>query len=81
MNTHDDICDCIITKYHDLLPFPLPLACTSGDLRINGTLSLAGRLEVCFNNTWGTVCADGFGPQEAVVACRQMGFSDAGKYK
>lgn len=53
-------------------------ACTNGDLRINGTSTLAGRLEVCYNNTWGTVCSDGYGPQEAVVACRQMGFSDAG---
>lgn len=59
-----------------------PSACTSGDLRIVGTngLTLAGRLEVCFNNTWGTVCDDAFGPQEAVTACRQMGFSDAGVY-
>ena len=61
------------------------LACANGDLRINSTnipggSTLAGRLEVCYNNTWGTVCSDGYGPQEAVVACRQMGFSDAGAH-
>ena len=54
-------------------------ACTNGDLRINGTITLAGRLEVCYNNTWGTICDDAFGPQEAVTACRQLGFSDAGR--
>lgn len=55
------------------------LACKSGELRIAGRVSLAGRLEVCWNNAWGTICDDEFGPQEAIVACRQMGFSDAGK--
>lgn len=54
------------------------LACTTGDIRINGTTTLAGRLEVCNNNVWGTVCDDAFGVNDAVVACRQMGFSDAG---
>ena len=56
-------------------------ACTNGDLRLdNGTTgNLFGRVEMCYNNVWGTVCQDNFGPQEAVVACRQLGFSDAGE--
>ena len=53
----------------------------SGALRlvaINGqtlpTLT-AGRLEVSYNGQWGTVCYDNFGPTEASIACRQLGFS------
>ena len=34
-----------------------------------------GRLEVFLNGQWGTVCYDGFGSEEATVACGQLGYS------
>ena len=36
------------------------------------SMSIAGRLEVCINNAWGTVCDDRFGNEDAAVACSQI---------
>ena len=33
-----------------------------------------GRLEVKYNNTWGTVCQRGFTMQSANVVCKQLGY-------
>jgi len=54
--------------------------CLQNHIRLSGgTNALTGRVEVCNNNAWGTVCNAGFGTAEANVACRQLGFSGSGK--
>ena len=50
--------------------------CNDGDIRLaGGTLEEEGRVEICMNEVWGTVCDDLFTAAEANVACGQLGYS------
>lgn len=51
-----------------------------GNIRlVNGSTPYEGRVEMCYNTQWSTVCDDGWGTNDAGVACRQLGFSPWGK--
>ena len=58
--------------------------CTDGDIQIipyNSYNKQMGRIEVCVNGSWGTVCSDFFDDNDAKVACRQLGYSYLGMLK
>ena len=49
--------------------------CYTGSARlVGGENSAVGRVEVCNDNTWGTVCDLGWDDQDADAACMSAGF-------
>ena len=70
-------------KLTQMPPQPTPLPQTPcfdfGVRLINGTNIYEGRVEICFNNTWGTVCDYDWDALDAAVVCKQLGFSTSGK--
>ena len=56
-----------------------PINCTTGDIRlVGGTKDYEGRLEVCINNVWGTVCGIWWDILDTIVACKQLGHQELG---
>ena len=52
--------------------------CEDGDVRLVRGYSLRGRVEVCYDGVWGTVCSRGWSREDANVVCRQLGLSGSG---
>ncbi len=55
--------------------------CSDGDIRlvnpnaVAGSTNLDGRVEICLDEQYGTVCSVGFDRAEAQVICGQLGYS------
>ena len=58
------------------------LGCTTGVVRLLGSdYANRGRIKICVNNTWGTVCNDGFDNYDTRVICRQLGYHAGNIYQ
>ena len=61
-----------------------PGGCSHGDIQLASRtddsvqLFSEGRLEMCVNNVWSTVCGTAFSAFDGHVACVQLGFVDPG---
>ena len=52
-------------------------SCSAGDIRlVNSKSEMEGRVEICNNRRWGTVCDSQWTDNHTAVVCRQLGFSD-----
>ena len=55
--------------------------CTTGQLRlVGGNIPNEGRVEICMDNVWGTVCDDFWSSTDATVVCQQLGYSSQGTF-
>lgn len=71
--------------YAHVAPRSGELECVRGDVRLSGGVdnSPSGRVEVCVNGVWGTVC-DRSGhwqssPHNTETVCRQLGLPTSGE--
>ena len=77
-----------ITSYSALImctyTYYAGIVCYDGDVRlVGGRQPNEGRVEVCFNETWGTVCDYinrwDWNTSEADIVCKQLGYAAAGE--
>ena len=47
---------------------------------MGGATPSEGRVEICLDNHWGTLCNNGWDIRDAMVVCRQLGFDTNGTY-
>ena len=45
---------------------------------VGGAIAQEGRVEVCYDGVWGNICPSGWDYLDALVACKQLGYTHSG---
>lgn len=70
---HDAVIACWNGRLRPIPEGELRMVTPNGEVTKDGS----GRLQVWYNDEWGDVCGQGFTPNNALVACRSMGYEGA----
>ena len=58
------------------------IGCSEGEIRlVNGNSEMEGRVEICLNDEWGTVCDQMWDDTDAGVVCQQLDLQSNGIVK
>lgn len=73
----------MVPMYKYPILFIIIAHCLHGSVRVlasseNLDSTYYGRVEVCVNGTWGTICSDFWENKDASVVCTQLGYSEYG---
>lgn len=56
--------------------------CSDGALQLMGGVTVSeGRVEICMDGVFGTVCDNNWDNSDAIVVCRQLGFAPQGELR
>ena len=59
--------------------YTVDTSCNDGDVRlVGGANDLEGRVEICYNKMWGSVCQNSWQNNDVHIVCKQLGHHSEG---